>query len=188
MLVDIFTNLVERLSQRKIYPFAPLGVNFTINLLWVVIRNFLKTRQDYRITQEITQDTSEGATGIFITVQVILYLFSFLVVFGVFLSLDFLFKVKDIEGLQYMWWLPSVVSIGLSEIAKVLEWVFKKGGTLLAEEKAEEETDLEKKIHHFSFYFWTTITALGAIWVYIFWGTDFNLVYEFLQIFNHLLL
>ena len=179
--MELLTSGIEELSSRQLYPFVPLGVNFTIQLLWVVIRSFSKVRSDYQTAQEAK---AEGGAGIFVGTQVILYLFSFIIILAIFLSLDFLFKTREISGLKYMWWLPSVASISLVEISKFLAKIFKGE----PESEAEEETELEGKTRQLSYFFWVSVIAIGGLWFVILFGEEVDLFYNFLRIFDQLLL
>lgn len=171
MVGEIF---VQELTRRNIYPFAPLGVNFTINLVWLIIKEFIKSNQDWKTAQSARE---EGGTGVHLSVQIIFYLFSFFVTFAVFLSLDFLFRVNEnMSGQDIMWWLPSVASIVLDRIAKIFERLFKRTS------EGIEESELDKKVRHFSFYFWITAFSLGCLWFYIIFGEELGL-YSKLQIF-----
>lgn len=179
--MELLTSGIDELSRRQIYPFAPLGVNFTIQLLWVVIRSFSKVRSDYQAAQEAK---AEGGAGIFVGTQVILYLFSFIITLAIFLSLDFLFKTREISGLKYMWWLPSAASIGLVETSKFFAKIFKGK----SESVAEEETELEGKTRQLSFFFWISVMAIGGLWFVILFGEEVDLFYDFLRVFDQFFL
>ena len=179
--MELLTSGIEELSHRQIYPFAPLGVNFTIQLLWVVIRNFSKVRSDYRTAQEAK---AEGGAGIFVGTQMVLYLFSFIITLIIFLSLDFLFKTREIASLKYMWWLPSTASIGLMEISKLLAKIFEGE----SESEVEEETELEGKTRQLSYFFWVSVIVMGGLWFVILFGKEVDLFYDFLRVFDRFFL
>lgn len=171
--MTVYETAVEELTARNIYPFAPLGVNFAIGLGWFLARKIFKASKDYQTAQQAEE---EGGTGVFLSVEVILYLFSFLVTLAVFLTLDFWFKVKDVGQFQYMWWLPSAVTIGLAEIAKGLEILTQKKPA--EGELTREETELEKRTQHFTYYFWITVLTLGGFWIYLLFGDSPDLIFD----------
>lgn len=161
-MANIAEQMVVELSSRNIYPFAPLGVNFAINLVWGVVKNYLKASRDYRLAQGFGETPESKNTNVFLIVNLILYLFSFFTTFIIFLSLDFLLKIKAVEYLRFMWWLPSVITIVLAEIAKLI--------SIITRDSEVNNPGLEGKMKQFGYFFWTVISSLAIFWGYIFFG------------------
>lgn len=159
-MIEIFHNYLNRLIEFKIYPFAPLEINFLINLGWLVLKSLFKSFSDYRVTKERNQ---EGMGGLFIfaEMKIAVFLLSFLTTFAIFLSLDFWFEILEVSENELIWWLPSAVAISLAEISGLI--------TKILPEKEEELGSIEgsevKKINQLSVYFILVFLSLMVFWL-----------------------
>lgn len=157
---EIFNQYLNRLAEFKIYPFAPLEINFLINFGWVLLRSLFKGFSDYRVTRDERQ---EGTGGLFLfaEMKIAVFLFSFLATFAISLSLDFWFSILDISQNTFIWWLPSTVAILLAETSGLITKILPK-----KEEETEliEESELEK-ISQLSVYFLLAFLSLITFWL-----------------------
>ena len=157
---EIFNQYLNRLIKFRIYPFAPLEINFLIDCGWVVIRSLFKGFFDYRVTREGRQG---GGSGFFLfaEMRIAIFIFSFLVTFSISLSLDFWFTLMGISKNKFIWWLPSTIAISLAETSGLI--------TRILPEKEEEGELLEtveiRKISHLSVYFSLVFLSLVIFWL-----------------------
>lgn len=171
--MEFFQLGLEGFFQGKDFPFAPLLVNFSIQFFWVLSRSLFKATGDYVTAREAK---SVGGVGIFIGNQIIIYLFSFLVTFAIFLSFEFLYSFHRIAGWKITWWMPSFVSIILAEISKVsANWFKKREEASLEEGALAVESELEEKSRQLKFYFFLSTVILACLWLYILFGEDWDL-------------
>lgn len=167
---EIFNQYLNRLIEFKIYPFAPLEINFLINLGWVLLRSLFKGFSDYRVTRDGDQ---EGVGGLFLfaEMKIAIFLFSFLAMFAISLSLDFWFSILGISKDTFIWWLPSAVAISLAEISGLITKILPEKEEELEEELVEgEEGELPEgpeveKTSQLSVYFFLIFLLLLVFWL-----------------------
>lgn len=139
-MIEIFKQYLDSLINLKIYPFSSLEVNFIINFIWVFLKNLFKTNSDYRYGKE---------QSVFVQSKLLIFMFSFLIMFLISISLDFWSIYLDLETKYILWWLPSVLAIILAEFAGILAKILKKDSV------GEEEF----------IYFLTSFLSLSVFWL-----------------------
>jgi hypothetical protein len=141
------------LIELKIYPFAPLEINFIINLFWMLVRGFFKSKSEYRYSQ--------GLSGFF-QFKMINFMLSFLVMFLIFISLEFWLTFTDFNyGLLVL--TPALASIILQEFSILLTALFYKED----ENLSFEEKQIIKSEKELSTYFAVSFLILAGFWGYI---------------------
>jgi hypothetical protein len=170
---DILRQYLNILIELKIYPFAPLEINFIINFFWIVLKGLFKSTSDYREAKKLTS---------FFQVKVLTFLFSFLIMFLFYLSLEFWATTLEFEKSLWIMFLPSVLSIALAEISSLAVKIFgfKKtkeavevnsvGMVESAEEsvlEAEEDRTVSYKTKELSLYAIMSFLLLLGFWAYM---------------------
>ncbi len=165
---ELLQEYLNLLIELKIYPFAPLEVNFVINFVWIVFRSFFKVTSDYR-----------QKAGSILEFKILTFLFSFLIMFLFYLSLDFWTTILKITS-TWLMLVPSVLSIFLAEVAGLLAKIFALIGKKEEPEAElapasiavmqgagleESEEQMIKKTRELSFY-----VAISFILLALFWG------------------
>lgn len=163
-MIEVFNYFLGRIIEFKIFPFAPLEINFIINLSWVVFKSLFKSFSDYRVTKEEGQEQTSGFF-IFAEIQITTFLLSFLTTFAVFLSLDFWLAILDISKSGFIWWLPSVISIVLAEASGATSKLFPEKKERLEFFENPEIKKTLKKTSHLSVYFFLVFFCLTVFWL-----------------------
>lgn len=174
LIKEILVNIFGEKAASSIW-ITPLGFNFAINFLWLILKKFFKTSTQYQAAQEAQV---EGGTGTFLSIEIIFHLFSFLVMFFILVSINFYLDLNDLPQASYSLWLPSIASIGLGELAKIFSGL----------KKDEAETILDKRQRQLSWYFVLTIITLAGLWVYMIFGEELEPVFWILSFLDRFLL
>lgn len=177
---DILRQYLNILIELKIYPFAPLEVNFIINFFWLVLKGLFKSTSDYREAKKITS---------FFQVRILNFLFSFLIMFLFYLSLEFWITTLEIKKPLWVMLLPSLLSIVLAEASVLIVRLFcfltnkkegravevageeaglvKPAAQVLEETASEEEKEVSYKTQELSLYFALSFLLLLGFWIYM---------------------
>jgi len=154
---EIFSQYLDLLIQLKIYPFAPLEVNFVINFFWVLLKNIFKTSSDYRLGEEVVT---------FVEFKVLTFIFSFLLMFMFYLSFDFWSTWLDLNS-NYLLFLPSLAAIVLAEISSlIVKFSHNKNQEIDLNSSLQEEK-LNKEKNELSVYALISIVLLLGFWGYM---------------------
>lgn len=165
---DILSQYLNRLVELRIFPFAPLEVNFIISFCWVLLRGSLKAASDYRISKLEAGETAAANISTFIGFKILVFILTFLVMFVISISLNFWLTYLEWESSHISWWLPSVTAISLAEFSALLARVWKKGGVKREGEEEgeeeEEETEFERSGRTLNIYFILSFLVLALFW------------------------
>lgn len=172
---EIINLYLERLIELSIYPFAPLEVNFIINFVWVVFRSIFKASADFRYRTLESDESEETNILPFIQLQLVFFLFSFLVVFMIVLSMEFWFTYFEVDTSHILWWLPSLIAICLAEFSGYISaFVKSDDGSKEAididgfgETEAVEMIGLKEKRKTLGIYFILSFLGLAGYWGYM---------------------
>lgn len=155
------SGIIKFWQNTGLYPFSPLEVNFFINFIWVIFSSTFRFSSDYRLKQKEEKTTQAPLT--FLSFRLILFLFSFVGMVAIYLSFSFWLGFYGVRMGNFLWWLPSAISISLVE--------FSHWAAALVKEKEEEkgttvgEEMMEKSSKELPIYFLTLFFGLGIFWL-----------------------
>lgn len=157
------SGILDFWQKTGLYLVSPLEVNFIINLGWVVLSSILRSSSDYRLRQSEGNIIQTPFT--FLSFKLILFLFSFIATFSIFISFSFWFDFYEVKSSSLLWWTPSAASIFLAEFSHLAASLLKgkEEEELTMGEKIIERGRKELPIYFMTLFLGLTIFCLAMI-------------------------